>query len=152
MYFGMQKRDDGSIESYRTVDDEAKLFRGGFVSLSQDVRVLNDKMPALMRTAVATVKDKRRLAADDIDWLLPHFSSNWFRQKLHDGMAELGMCIPFERWFTNLTTKGHTGSAAIYIMLDELMSSGRVRRGQRILGIVPESSRMLFGFIHFTAV
>src|SRR6185295_14490068 len=36
MYFGMQKHDDGSIESYRTVDDEAKLFRGGFVSLSQD--------------------------------------------------------------------------------------------------------------------
>jgi len=114
--------------------------------------VLNDRMPALMRTAVSRVKEKYALNPADIDWLLPHFSSNWFRQKLHDGMTELGMCIPFERWFTNLSTKGNTGSAALYIMLDELMSSGNVRRGQRILGVVPESSRMLFGFIHFTAV
>ena len=32
------------------------------------------------------------------------------------------------------------------------MASGRVERGQRILCIVPESSRMLFGFIYFTVV
>ena len=88
----------------------------------------------------------------DIDWLLPHYSSQWFRQKLYDGMTDLGFDIPLERWFTNLTTKGNTGSAAIYIMLEELMTSGRVSRGQRILGIVPESSRMLFGFVHFTVV
>jgi 3-oxoacyl-[acyl-carrier-protein] synthase-3 len=152
MYSGMRKADDGSIESFRTVDDGARLFREGFVSLAQDVRVLNDRMPALMRTAVERVKARRCLKADDIDWLLPHYSSNWFRQKLHDGMADLGLPVPFERWFTNLTTKGNTGSAAIYIMLEELMSSGKVQRGQRILGVVPESSRMIFGFIHLTAV
>jgi hypothetical protein len=37
-------------------------------------------------------------------------------------------------------------------MLEELMASGRVRRGERILGIVPESSRMLFAFLQFTVV
>jgi 3-oxoacyl-[acyl-carrier-protein] synthase-3 len=105
-----------------------------------------------MRSAITAIMAKRRLVADEVEWLLPHFSSNWFRQKLHDGMAELGLCIPFERWVTILSTKGNTGSAALYIMLDELMSSGKVQRGQRILGVVPESSRMIFGFIHFTAV
>ena len=44
------------------------------------------------------------------------------------------------------------GSAAFYIMLEELMASGRVKRGDRILGLVPESSRMLFAFLHFTVV
>ncbi len=152
MYFGMQKHDDGSVSSYRTVDDGGRLFREGYLSLSQDVRVLNDRLPALMRTSFVAMQRRRCLAPAEVDWLLPHFSSNWFRQRLFDGLAEAGFCVPWERWFTNLGSKGNTGSAAIYIMLDELMTSGRVRPGQRIFCIVPESSRMLFGFMHFTVV
>ncbi|MCB1500406.1 MAG: beta-ketoacyl-ACP synthase III [Bauldia sp.] len=152
MYFGLRKDDDGAVSSWRTVDDEDLLYRGGYLSLSQDVRVLNDRLPALMKRAFARMQERRGVAADRIDWLLPHFSSNWFRQPLHDGLVEAGFPIPAERWFTNLATRGNTGSAAFYIMLEELMASGRVSRGDRILGIVPESSRMLFGFLHLTAV
>lgn len=152
MYFGLHKNDDGTTDSYRTVDNEAELLRGGFLSLSQDVRVLNDRLPALMRKAVERMRQKRGLDSADVDWLLPHYSSAWFRQRLYDGLVEHGFPIPWERWFSNLSTKGNTGSAAIYIMLEELMSSGKVERGQRILCIVPESSRMLFAFVHFTAV
>jgi 3-oxoacyl-[acyl-carrier-protein] synthase-3 len=152
MYYGLHKNGDGTTESLRTVDDADRLFRDGFLSLGQDVRVLNDRMPVLMRTAVERMRQKRRLRAADIDWLLPHYSSQWFRQRLYDGMIDIGFEIPWDRWFTNLTTKGNTGSAAIYIMLEELMTSGRVKPGDRILGVVPESSRMLFGFIHLTAV
>jgi 3-oxoacyl-[acyl-carrier-protein] synthase-3 len=152
MYFGLHKNDDGTIEGYRTVDDDTRFFRDGFLSLAQDVRVLNNRLPELMKTAIGRMKKKRGLTPACVDWLVPHYSSQWFRQRLYDGMADLGLEIPWERWFTNLTTKGNTGSAAIYIMLEELMSSGRVSRGQRILGIVPESARMLFGFAHFTVV
>jgi 3-oxoacyl-[acyl-carrier-protein] synthase-3 len=152
MYFGMQKNEDGTTTFYRTVDDEAKLYQGGYLSLSQDVRVLNDRLPALMRTAFARMRQMRGVSADEVDWVLPHFSSNWFRQRLYDGLVESGFAIPWDRWFTNLSTKGNTGSAAFYIMLEELMSSGRARPGQRILGVVPESSRMLFGFVHLTVV
>lgn len=140
------------MESWRTVDDYERLFRDGFLNLGQDVRILNDRMPVLMRTAIDRMREKRGLSVGSVDWLLPHYSSQWFRQRLYDGMADLGFEIPWERWFTNLTTKGNTGSAAIYIMLEELMTSGKVSRGQHILGIVPESSRMLFGFVHFTVV
>jgi len=152
MYFGLRKNDDGTIEGYRTVDDDERFFRDGFLSLGQDVRVLNDRMPVLMRAAISRMKEKRGLSAASVDWLLPHYSSQWFRQRLYDGLAGLGLEIAWERWFTNLTTKGNTGSAAIYIMLEELMTSGRVSRGQRILGIVPESARMSFAFVHFTVV
>ena len=134
------------------MDDEATLFRDGFLSLSQDVRVLNDRLPALMKTAIRQMVEKRGLEPDNVDWLLPHYSSQYFRQRLYDGLVEVGFEIPWERWFTNLSSKGNTGSAAIYIMLEGLMSSGVVQRGQRILGMVPESSRMLFGFVHLTVV
>src|SRR5690606_38476390 len=140
------------VTSWRTVDDEARLYSGGYLSLSQDVRVLNDRLPELLKLAFARMQARRGLVPERIDWLLPHFSSNWFRQRLHDGLVESGFAVPWERWFTNLATKGNTGSAAFYIMLEELMTSGLARRGQHILSIVPESSRMLFAFLHFTVV
>lgn len=152
MYFGLRKGEDGTVSSWRTIDDEARLYSDGYLSLSQDVRVLNDRLPALMKLSFARMQERRGLDPASIDWLLPHFSSNWFRQRLVDGLAESGFAVPPERWFTNLSTKGNTGSAAFYIMLEELMASGRVRRGERILGIVPESSRMLFAFLQFTVV
>jgi 3-oxoacyl-[acyl-carrier-protein] synthase-3 len=67
-------------------------------------------------------------------------------------MAEAGLSIPRERWFTNLTTKGNTGSASPYIMLDELFRSGRIQPGQKLLMFIPESGRFSSGFIHLTAV
>ena len=92
------------------------------------------------------------MSPNAVDWLLPHYSSQWFRQPRYDGLADLDFEIPFERWFTNLTSKGNTGAASIYIMLEELVTSGRAQTGERILCIVPESSRMMFGFIHLTVV
>jgi 3-oxoacyl-[acyl-carrier-protein] synthase-3 len=127
-------------------------MRDGFLSLAQDVRVLESRLPALLEKATRRVIEAHNLVSDDIDWLLPHYSSNWFRQRLFDGLANVGFGIPWNRWFSNLTSKGNTGSAAILIMLDELMSSGRARAGDRILCIVPESSRMTFGFVHLTVV
>ena len=152
MHFGLRKRDDGGFDSYRTVDDSGDLLRGGYLSLAQDVRVLNERLPPLAKAAMRRTMQKRGLVAAEVDWFLPHYSSEWFRQKLGSGLAEIGFEVPWDRWFTNLTTKGNTGSASVYIMLQELMSSGRVRPGQRILCFVPESSRMVFGFAHFTVV
>ncbi len=39
-------------------------------------------------------------------------------------------------------TKGNVGSASIYLMIDELLGSGRLKAGEGILCYVPESSRM----------
>ena len=57
-----------------------------------------------------------------------------------------------ERWFTNLKYKGNTGAASIFIMLDELFKSGKLKAGQRILFMVPESARFTFACMHLTVV
>jgi 3-oxoacyl-[acyl-carrier-protein] synthase-3 len=67
-------------------------------------------------------------------------------------MLDAGFGIPQEKWFTNLTWKGNTGSASIYIILEELVSSGRAKRGDRVLCFVPESSRFSFALLHLTVV
>ena len=37
-------------------------------------------------------------------------------------------------------------------MLEELVASGRVRRGEQILALVPESGRFSVGYVLLTAV
>ena len=67
-------------------------------------------------------------------------------------MQAASFTIPQDKWFTNLHSKGNTGSASIYIMLDELFRSGQLRDGQRILCFVPESGRFTGAFMHLTVV
>jgi 3-oxoacyl-[acyl-carrier-protein] synthase-3 len=150
MYSGMQKQRDGSTIGYRLVPNPRELSKGGFLNLSQDVAVLKDRLPALAAKAIEHIKNKRNLSAECIDWLLPHYSSEWFHQPLYEGLARLGLEIPADRWFTNLATKGNTGSASIYIILDELLSSTRLTTGQHLLCLVPESARMTFALLHLT--
>ena len=87
-----------------------------------------------------------------MDWFLPHISSLYFAPILARTLDEIGFPIPAERWFTNLVSKGNTGSASPYIMLDELIRSGRIRPGQRLLMYVPESGRFSSGFVFLEAV
>ena len=95
---------------------------------------------------------KRTLRPEDIDHFLPHYSSEYFRSRLYEAILKVGFDVPLERWFTNLTTRGNTGAASIYIMLDELIRSGAVKTGQRILCWVPESGRFSGCYFHLTAV
>jgi 3-oxoacyl-[acyl-carrier-protein] synthase-3 len=67
-------------------------------------------------------------------------------------MAKLGDAPPPQRWFTNLKYKGNTGSASIFIMLEELFKSGKLKAGQRILCLVPESARFTFACMQLTVV
>ena len=112
--------------------------------------MLGERITALGQKALGHFAKKRNVTSDKVDWFVPHISSEWFRGQLFDVLCAVGLEIPYDRWFTNLTTTGNTGSAAVYIMLNELVRSGSLRSGQRILCFVPESSRMLFALVHLT--
>ena len=117
------------------------------------MRLLNENIVrATLGEPLAAVKARRGLRAEEIDWFLPHLSSHYFAEPVAQCLADIGLPIPHERWFTNLASKGNTGSASPFIMLDELLRSGRVQRGQRLLMFVPESGRFSSGFIHLQAV
>jgi 3-oxoacyl-[acyl-carrier-protein] synthase-3 len=152
MYYGGVMRKDGTMAGLRLIDNPEELLQLGYLSLTQNVEALRKHLPEGFRKACVLAQAKHQLQADDIDWLLPHYSSEGFRQPLFDGLEQAGFRIPEERWFTNLKSKGNTGSASIYIILEELMSSGRVRPGDRIVCAVPESSRFSFAILHLTAV
>ena len=101
---------------------------------------------------VPRVLKKHNFKAEDIDWFLPHYSSDYFRKPLMEGLAKVGLDIPEEKWFTNLPHKGNTGSASFYIILEELLSSGKLKPGHRLLLFIPESGRFSHCFMQLTVV
>ena len=60
--------------------------------------------------------------------------------------------IPEEKWFTNLYTRGNTGCASIYLMLEEIFNSGKLQPGQKIFCFVPESGRFTTAYMMLTVV
>lgn len=77
--------------------------------------------------------------------MLPHISSMYFKQPLIDQLK--GTSTPFheEQLFLNLPQVGNVGSASIFLALDELMKSGCLQKGDKILLAVPESGRFSYG-------
>ncbi len=152
MYAGADKNEQGGLDGWARTSP-ADWQRDSTFAVKQDVRLLNDNIVrATLTEPLAAIIERRGLKTDDIDWFLPHLSSHYFVEPVAASLASLGLPIPRERWFSNLATKGNTGSASPYIMLDELFRSGRIKPGQKLLMFVPESGRFSSGFIYLEAV
>ena len=150
MYSGATKDADGQLTGWKQLPPEAWLSDSVF-SVKQDVKLLNDNIiHYTVEKPLQEILQTTPLKPEDVDIFIPHYSSNFFRQKVYDGMARVGFEIPYERWFTNLSSKGNTGSASIYIMLEELFYSGNLQAGQTILCYIPESGRFSTAFMLLT--
>ncbi|PKO43311.1 MAG: hypothetical protein CVU31_13580 [Betaproteobacteria bacterium HGW-Betaproteobacteria-4] len=152
MYAGGEKLGDGSLQGWQHYSQEQRATLSIF-SVKQDVRLLNAEVTyQTIGKSLEKMQRTRDVKPADIDWFLPHMSSEYFRQPMADCMAAVGFPIAQEKWFTNLQTKGNTGSASIYIMIDELLKSGRLKHGDRLLCFIPESGRFTGSLMHLTAV
>lgn len=123
----------------------------GAINLKQDVRQL-DKMVKIGVDRFFELIDLEKINPKAIDWLVCHYSSEIFKGQIKELLLKGGLEIPEEKWFSNLTTKGNTGSASIYIMLEELMYSGKLKSGDQVLCMVPESGKFSTSFMLLTVV
>jgi 3-oxoacyl-[acyl-carrier-protein] synthase-3 len=153
MYAGGVKNEDGTMTGWReteSIDPVAEQYK---FLIKQDTKLLaKEIVKTAMDQALATIVKKHKIKPEEIDWFLPHYSSGYFRDKFYNGMKNIDFEIPYERWFTNLTKKGNTGSASIYIILEELFNSGKLKRGQKLLCFIPESGRFSHCYMLLTAV
>ena len=76
----------------------------------------------------------------------------FFHEKMQTGYNEIGFPVPAEKWYTNLTRVGNLGSAAFLFIIEEMWRTGMLRKGQRLLVMVPESARFAYGYAHLTVV
>ncbi len=153
MYAGAVKNEDGSVTGWRQLDSLKEALDKNYFALKQDMTILNEEMVKVsVNMALAQTLAKRNLKASEVDWFLPHYSSYYFRDKVFKAMEEIGFTIPYERWFTNLSYKGNTGSASIYVMLEELFHSGKLKEGNKLLCFIPESGRFSMAYMLLTVV
>lgn len=149
MYMGAEKQKDGTLKGFMDYTPEEVMTKSIF-SVKQDINLLSDNIVALGGKKIKEIFDRKGLVSADIDHFLPHISSDFFRSKIYDLVEIYGGGIPYEKWFINLYTKGNVGAASVYLMIDELFHSGRLKKGEKILLLVPESSRFSYMYALLT--
>ncbi|HLD95024.1 MAG TPA: beta-ketoacyl-ACP synthase III, partial [Alphaproteobacteria bacterium] len=137
MYNGSDKNGEEGFLGYADIPQDEWNKRSVF-SLKQDVRLLGENITTLIADFLKRTVEKKSLDLKTVDWFLPHISSYFFYQKVYDSMTEIGLEIPLEKWFTNLESVGNVGSASPYVMLEELFYSDKIKKGQKILMMIPE--------------
>jgi len=152
MYSGLKVEENGEVTSWRAYEQE-EVMQQSLLTIRQDVKLLNENIIEYTVTKpMKKIASKRSLKAEDFTYFLPHYSSTYFRDKVYEGMKEANFEIPYEKWFTNLTKCGNTGSASIYIMLEELFNSGNLKKGDKLLCYIPESGRFSTSFMSLEVV
>jgi 3-oxoacyl-[acyl-carrier-protein] synthase-3 len=151
MYAGAEKKEDGTIIPWRDFS-EKELSDQSILTLKQDTRLLGQHIVRLGADFLKKVIQKRTFDINEIHWFLPHLSSMFFKDKIYEEMKKNDIYIPYEKWFLNLPKVGNVGSASAYLMLEELFHSGKLKKGENLLVMVPESARFSYTYAYFTVV
>lgn len=152
MYAGAEKNESGDLIGWKEFDPEFWLEKSIF-SVKQDVKLLDKHVVDRCITPLAKILNKKNIDSNsDVNYFLPHLSSMYFKQKLYDELKKQGIEIADEKWFTNLTKYGNVGSASIFIILEELFKLGQLKKGEKILIMVPESGRFSYAYAYLTVV
>ncbi len=151
MYSGGIPDRKGQLIPWRELDKEV-INEKSVMALAQNSRLLGENIIKYGAKAIKRVVDKYNFTTNEIDYFLPHMSSEFFRDKIAEESAKVGCSISSEKWFTNLTKYGNVGSASAYLMLEELFNSKKLKKGDKILVMSPESARFSYAYILLTAV
>lgn len=150
MYAGAEKV-KGQLVGWTMFPEQEWLTKSLF-AVKQDTRILSDNIVKLGVDYLIYLAQKHHLEPDEIDWFLPHLSSMFFKLPIINEFKSRGFIIPERKWFLNLPTIGNIASASAFAMLEELMYSGKLKIGQKILVMIPESARFSYCYCLLTVV
>ncbi len=151
MYAGADKDDDGTLKGWAMYPEQEWLTRSLF-AVKQDTRMLSDYIVKLGVDYLIRLSHKYHFTPTDIDWFLPHLSSMLFQEYVLKEFEERNFVIPIEKWFVNLPYIGNIASASAFAMIEELMYSGKLKQGQKILVMIPESARFSYCYCMLSVV
>lgn len=128
---GLQNTASGEWTSWkamRPVDWQTQSI----FAIKQNIKLLAEYGVEKSVLHIANSCKKHQLNFADVDYFLPHISSMFFYDKLADKLKEKGLLLDEQKWFTNLSYVGNVGAASIFIMLDELFNSSKLKNGELI--------------------
>ena len=144
--------DTGCAKTWGDYPTAAAAAADGAWVLRQDLSLL----PHRVKVGVDEYDHLLRLGKFDpstLTWIPAHYSSERMKTIVMKEFARRGIDggRP-EMWYSNLTRVGNIGSAAIFVILDEMMTDGLIKDGDTLLCMVPESGRFIISYMHLTAV
>lgn len=151
MYAGGDKLADGSMKPWSEYAVSEWQTESVF-SLKQDVKILDE---FILKKGVESMGDamkKHHISPENITYFLPHISSVFFKDKLYNEFKHAGLEIAKDKWFINLPKVGNVGAASIYLMLEELYHSNKLKSGDTIMLSVPESGRFSYAYAFLKVV
>jgi len=143
MYQGCEKLKNGTLKSYQDYTPQ-ELTAQSIMSIKQDVKLLSKNIVLYGGYGVSASLEKHGIKSEAIDYFLPHMSSNFFKDKIYQQLIANETGIPYDKWFVNLSEVGNVGAASVYFMVNELFHSGKLKVGDKIFLLVPESSRFSY--------
>ena len=151
MFAGGEKNEKGELLGWSSFPESEWLTRSLF-SLKQDTKLLDEYIIKLGGRFLREIAEKRNFDPSSVEWFMPHLSSMYFKEKIEAELEVYNYDIPKEKWFLNLPTIGNVASVSPFAMLEEINRSGCVKKGDRLLLMVPESARFSYAYALITAV
>ena len=152
MYAGMaHKETPRAGNTWLDLPTITEADQAGLMRIRQDTGLLPQIVKLGVEEYLRLIK-RERIVPEQLDHFLCHYSSHFFKSEIVKLLDEAHLGIPEKKWFTNLYTKGNTGAASIFIMIEEALTSGRFKPGEKILLMVPESGRFTVSFALLTCV
>lgn len=145
MTAGAVKR-EGQWQYWSNFENLMDSIQAGALMLTQDFNLMRSMLPVWVAHFLDLI-DQGKVDIKKIDHVCCHYSAHSLRDEVFALLKNAGALIPEEKWFTNLYSKGNTGAASIFIMLEELYRTRPLQKGQMLICHVPESGRALNGFM-----
>ena len=123
-------KQDNNWQYWGGFGDPVAAAQAGALLLIQDFDLMKRMLPVWVSHYLDLI-DKGRIVIDQIDHLCSHYSSHGLREEIIVLLKQAGAMIDENKWFTNLYTKGNTGAASIFIMLEELYHEGDLKLSRR---------------------
>lgn len=151
MFMASEVQENGRLKSWKEYTPQELKDRAVMVG-KQDIRVLKRYIVKYWADHIEECLAKHSLTPSTIDYVIPHVSSMFFYHELDKELSRRKVDLPSAKWFTNLTSVGNIGSAAIFAGLNALTATGKLKKGDKILLLVPESGRFSYGTALLTVV
>ncbi|MFZ4762239.1 MAG: 3-oxoacyl-[acyl-carrier-protein] synthase III C-terminal domain-containing protein [Alphaproteobacteria bacterium] len=139
-------KEHGDWQYWSNYASPIEAVQAGALMLRQDFELMKQMIPVWIAHYLDLI-DMGKITIATIDHVCSHYSSHSLRLEAITLLKKAGAMIDEEKWFSNLASKGNTGTASIFIILEELYHSGRLQKGETILCQVPESGRAVSGFM-----
>lgn len=151
MYAGAIKNESGEFIGWSDLDQDVWTGESVF-AIKQDTKLLGDFIVRKGGELIKQLADSKKFMPEKITYFLPHLSSQYFASRIAKELENIGLDIPSSKWFTNLSWVGNVGAASPLLMLEELFNSGKLKKDDQLLMMIPESARFNYAYVLLTVV